>query len=866
MKKMFYGLLIVFLTSSVGYAACGGSSPNLIAADASYTEVAACVSAATTGDTITVPAGTETWGSALVINKSIILKGNGIGSTVITQSSGKNIITISGAVAPTIRDFTFIGAGSIMISITSTSGGWRITNNKFQYSADFGTYAVFVFREGGLVDGNEFLNGRVQVNSGYYDSGWASWLSPLDLGGADATYVENNTFIGTSTVNYAGISAIDASTGGRTVFRYNDVRDMHIEQHSVQGDANRAARKWEVYNNAFVVSGDRLMSGYLISFRGGTGVIFNNTLTAATSWPVIGSVIGLSNVRSYEPRGVYALQCDGSSPWDGNEEGKYGYPCRDQIGRSTDSGSWVASDDPIPSQALDPAYMWNNTRNGATITSISVPIGTQKDYHILKDRDFYVSASTAKPDYAVYTCPHPLAGSGTCDPSIAGVGGYDVGESEPDTTPAVISGSLPSSQQACTSDPRDVTIQVSTNEAATCKYHASDTAYASMSNTFSTTGATTHSSVVNVACDASHTYYVRCSDSSDNVNLTSTVIQFQVADATDEAAPTLSTQVLSADGRTLTLTHNEAVKFGAGGNEGWDLNTNSAAEITLSYVSGANSTILIYYTNRPVLSTETLTLDYTQPTNGVEDMAGNDLANISAAAVTNSSTQSASSGENIWDEIATGSAATGNPVEIGLEFSISRSGLINGVRFYKDASNTGTHVGRLYSSTGTLLGEVTFADETESGWQEQSFANPIEVTDGTYIVTYHTAAVWNSIIGYFATPYTASPFTATQGRYRYGDGGIVPATTSTRNYLVDIAFTPGFKVVPSSTGGTTDLGTKVVASGTVEYALTPFDGWRSSISGNCGGSLDGNTYTTGEISADCAFTGFVEKKVLNWSR
>src|SRR4029077_15973602 len=57
-------------------------------------------------------------------------------------------------------------------------------------------------------------------------------------------------------------------------------------------------------------------------------------------------------------------------------------------------------------------------------------------------------------------------------------------------------------------------------------------------------------------------------------------------------------------------------------------------------------------------------------------------------------------------------------VENGVRFRADFNGTINGIRFYKAASNTGTHVGSLWSNTGTLLAQATFNNETASGWQQ----------------------------------------------------------------------------------------------------------------------------------------------------
>ena len=70
-KLFFITILLTCLFTAEAFAACGGSSPNLIAADASRTEVAACVNkAAQSGDTITIPAGSASWTSPTVSSSS----------------------------------------------------------------------------------------------------------------------------------------------------------------------------------------------------------------------------------------------------------------------------------------------------------------------------------------------------------------------------------------------------------------------------------------------------------------------------------------------------------------------------------------------------------------------------------------------------------------------------------------------------------------------------------------------------------------------------------------------------------------------------------------------------------------------------
>src|SRR5205823_12702188 len=95
----------------------------------------------------------------------------------------------------------------------------------------------------------------------------------------------------------------------------------------------------------------------------------------------------------------------------------------------------------------------------------------------------------------------------------------------------------------------------------------------------------------------------------------------------------------------------------------------------------------------------------------------------------------------IWPNTATPAVpdvGADSPVELGVSFKADSSGYITGIRFYKSSANTGTHVGNLWSSTGTLLASAAFTNETASGWQQVNFANPLAITANTvYVASYH---------------------------------------------------------------------------------------------------------------------------------
>ena len=90
---------------------------------------------------------------------------------------------------------------------------------------------------------------------------------------------------------------------------------------------------------------------------------------------------------------------------------------------------------------------------------------------------------------------------------------------------------------------------------------------------------------------------------------------------------------------------------------------------------------------------------------------------------------------------ATPAANDASGAELGLRFTPTADGYVNGVRFYKGAGNTGIHTGSLWDAGGTKLASVAFTDETASGWQSARFSAVAPVVAGqTYVVSYTAPA------------------------------------------------------------------------------------------------------------------------------
>lgn len=135
-------------------------------------------------------------------------------------------------------------------------------------------------------------------------------------------------------------------------------------------------------------------------------------------------------------------------------------------------------------------------------------------------------------------------------------------------------------------------------------------------------------------------------------------------------------------------------------------------------------------------------------------------------------------------------------VEVGVSFSSSVTGQVTGVRFYKSALNTGTHVGNLWSSSGELLATGTFSGESASGWQNLTFSSPVAIVAGTsYVASYFAPnGHYSASSQFFSDGYTNGPLSATgaNGRFRYGSGsGFPTGSFGATNYWVDPIFLPG---------------------------------------------------------------------------
>ena len=181
-------------------------------------------------------------------------------------------------------------------------------------------------------------------------------------------------------------------------------------------------------------------------------------------------------------------------------------------------------------------------------------------------------------------------------------------------------------------------------------------------------------------------------------------------------------------------------------------------------------------------------------------------------------------------------------VELGLKFRSDVSGYVTGVRFYKGPNNGGTHVGNLWTSTGSRLATATFINETGSGWQQAMFPNPVAIAaKTTYVVSYYApGGRYSADEGFFlnrgvdagALHALASGVDGPNGTYVYASGGGFPTSSyNATNYYVDVLFTadtsvPAGPVIsavtvkPATLTATVTWTTQVPATSRVDFGLS----------------------------------------------
>ncbi len=837
---------IFTLLSTALFSVSAANAATIKAASCSQSNVQTAINSAADGDTVSVPAGSCAWSSAISwTDRNVAVIGAGKDATTIScPNSCFSIISNSSTSAYSkwrISNMTLQGPapGSIKITIwdnhTSWHTGWRIDHMKFNFPGAGSGYGIFVGGPTyGLIDHNDWIWGNgmaILVSSqmsseypptstkpqgGYLDS------QPLDMGTANALYVEDNTF--TSTVGI-GCAAYDTSSGGgRVVFRHNILTGCMFYSHWTRS-AEIGGILAEIYNNQFI--GNSAYNSHPIRLESGTGVIFNNTMQMADNYAWFDERRG---VRSgYGENSSPFGACDGTKTWDGNagDPAAPGWPCLGQIGRSP--GQTMAQIQAGNKQVSAPIYLWNNgaqvgcSTGGPCTNSFTVsdnPPYVKATPHPNGEVDYVLNR--AKPGYTPFTYPHPLA-SGKAAPAItsASTASGKVGSPFSYTITATNS---PTSFKA-TGLPAGLSVNTATgvisgtpaatgtSSVALSATNAAGTGSATLTLTVSalTAPAITSPLTANGKVGLPFSYTITATNSPTSFKATGLPAGLSVNTATGvisgtpaaagtssftvsatnasgtgsailtltinaAAAPPAITSALSASGKfgstfsyAITATNNPASFKATGLPAGLAVNT-ATGVITGTPAAAGTSSVALSATNAAGTGSATLALTI--------DAAG--ISTLFSGTVTSIVVQN-----------------DPNPVELGVKFYSARKGQVTGVKFYKNPRDTGTHTAHLWSSPGKLLASATFAGETASGWQSVKFANPVAITAGTrYIASYHSNGNYSETDYFFTKAHTNGPLTAPRSGssggnsvYAYGSAAKFPASSwRACNYWVDVMF------------------------------------------------------------------------------
>ncbi|MBE9189319.1 DUF4082 domain-containing protein [Gloeocapsopsis crepidinum LEGE 06123] len=159
----------------------------------------------------------------------------------------------------------------------------------------------------------------------------------------------------------------------------------------------------------------------------------------------------------------------------------------------------------------------------------------------------------------------------------------------------------------------------------------------------------------------------------------------------------------------------------------------------------------------------------------------------------------------------------GIPYELGMKFQTTKAGQITAIRYWKSSSETGTHVGKIWSSTGSLLASVTFANETASGWQQQALSAPLNIqANATYVVSVNVNLYYPITQNGFASSVVNGDLNSVadgnNGVYNTNPGSFPTSSWQNSNYYRDIVFVAGNNSSPppsSTSNGQTVFTTQV---------------------------------------------------------
>ena len=272
-------------------------------------------------------------------------------------------------------------------------------------------------------------------------------------------------------------------------------------------------------------------------------------------------------------------------------------------------------------------------------------------------------------------------------------------------------------------------------------------------------------------------------DANENVMTTDARLMFTTA-----AAPTV-TSITPVAGATnvsistaITVVFGQAMNAASVSSSTVQLLTPSAVAVAATVTYNAATQTATLTPTSPLTGNTAYTVIVSSGLTGVRDSLGNAFAISPRLMFTTTNATPATYSVFGSTTPTLVDAGDTSAVQLGAKFQATSDGYITAIRFYKSTANTGTHIGYLWSTTGTLLAQVTFTNETASGWQQATLSTPVLVkANTTYIVSYLAPkGHYSDAVSYFATTgVTNGPLTelansanSNNGVYLYGNGGV----------------------------------------------------------------------------------------------
>lgn len=316
-----------FLTVALRAAIVPATSPSLA-------DVRLALLSCNNGDTLTVPAGDVHWIDQLVVDKAIILKGNGIGSTIIRNDvDGKSLVVYNGVANSlfTITGFSWLNGSSGSAGPINAGGVFRflgfsgvteLANVKFRFHHNYcdglQQFPIFTDTMSGVVDHNVFRNshGIGYTYNRYINgvtNGWGdgSWATPTRYATeVGVVYYEDND------CEIAFNEGWDGTRGGNVCVRFNTITMLATDTqppfgcHGLEG-RNRSIRYSEFYCNYIVRQNTKSMTHN----RGGPIIEFSNRVALCTAGAP--AAMHFQFDRGGDSNDGWG-RASGSNPWDVN--------------------------------------------------------------------------------------------------------------------------------------------------------------------------------------------------------------------------------------------------------------------------------------------------------------------------------------------------------------------------------------------------------------------------------------------------------------------------------------------------------------------------------------------------------------------